>query len=90
MFKLACCATGLGNYPLAAKLTGALDAWAGHINDLVPDKAYKWSPLEQKMQDDNRERLHRALGEAEFERVYIEGSGLSVDEAADLALGRIR
>jgi tetratricopeptide (TPR) repeat protein len=90
MFKLACCATGLGDYQLAAKLTGALDALAGHINDVVPDKAYKWSPLEQKMQDDNREQLHRALGEAAFERAYMEGSGLSVDGAADLALGRTR
>jgi predicted ATPase/DNA-binding SARP family transcriptional activator len=90
IFKLACCATGLGNYPLAAKLTGALDALAGHINDVVPDKAYKWSALEQRMQDDNRKRLHRALGGPEFERAYIEGSGLSVDEAADLALGRTR
>jgi hypothetical protein len=80
----------LGNYPLAAKLTGALDALAGHINDVVPDKAYKWSALEQRMQDDNRKRLHRALGGPEFERAYIEGSGLSVDEAADLALGRTR
>jgi predicted ATPase/DNA-binding SARP family transcriptional activator len=90
MFKLACCATGMGDYQLAAKLIGALDALAGHINDVVPDKAYKWSPLEQKMQDDNRQRLHRALGEAAFERAYIEGSGLSVDGAADLALGRTR
>jgi non-specific serine/threonine protein kinase len=90
MFKLACCATGVGNYTLAAKLTGALDALAGHINYVSPDRAYKWSPLEQKMRGDNRDRLRRALGEAEFERVYIEGSGLSVDEAADLALGRAR
>ena len=90
MFKLACCATGLGDYQLAAKLTGALDALTGHINDVVPDKAYKWSPLEQKMLDDNRERLHRALGEAAFQRAYLEGSGLTVDGAADLALGRTR
>jgi predicted ATPase len=90
MFKLACCATGLGDYPLAARLTGALDAIAAHVNDAVPEKAYKWSLLEQKMQDDNRARLRRALGEVEFERAYIDGSGLNVDEAADLALGRAR
>jgi hypothetical protein len=90
VFKLVCCATGLGDFQLAAKLTGALDALARHINDVVPDKAYQWSPLEQKMQRDNRERLHRTLGEAAFERAYIEGRGLSVDGAVDLALGRTR
>jgi predicted ATPase/DNA-binding SARP family transcriptional activator len=93
IFKLACCATGMGDYLLAARLTGAHDViHAAYIDDdVAPAGAYrwnKWGPLEQRVWDDNRARLRQVLGEAEFERVYAVGRGLSFDQAADLALGR--
>jgi hypothetical protein len=42
------------------------------------------------VRDDNRTRLRQLLGESEFERACGVGRGLSFDEAADLALGRVR
>lgn len=93
IFKLACCATGMGDYLLAAQLTGAHDVvHAAYIDDdVAPAGTYrwnKWGPLEQSVRDDNRARLGQVLGEAEFERAYALGRGLSSDQAADLALGR--
>jgi len=95
IFKLACCATGMGDYRLAAQLTGAHDVMhaAYADDDVAPAGAFKWSkwgPLEQKVRYDNRARLRHVLGEADFERAYAMGRHLGFDEAADLALGRAR
>lgn len=91
IFKLFCCATGIGDYLLGAQLTGAHDVLhAAYMNeDVAPEGAYrwnKWSHLEQKVREENQERLRQALGEAEFERAYTVGRGLSFNDAADLAL----
>jgi hypothetical protein len=93
IFKLTCCATGTGNYGLAAQLTGAHDVMhAAYMSDDVPPEgAYrwnKWGPLEQKLRGENRARLRQVLGEADFESAHALGSWLSFDQAADLALGR--
>jgi tetratricopeptide (TPR) repeat protein len=94
IFKLACCATGMGNYLQAAQLTGAHDVMHAKIDvEVVPEGAFKWNkwtPLEQKVREDNRAALRRVLGEVEFERAYAVGRGLSFDQAADLALGKVR
>ena len=83
----------MGDYRLAAQLTGAHDgmhgAYAG--DDVALEGAYrwnKWGRLDQDVREDNRARLRLALGEADFERDYAVGRGLSFDEAADLALGK--
>ena len=88
---LACCATGAGDYRLAAELTGVYDVLDARSGVDVPGGTYKWflsTPLEQKVRDDNRARLRQVLGEADFERFCAVGKGLSFHEAADLALGR--
>ena len=83
---LACCATGAGDYCRAAQLTGAHDVIDATVSDASPD--YYWTPLAQRMRDDNRARLRLALGEGEFDRAHYAGRTLSLDQAADLALGR--
>jgi hypothetical protein len=96
LFQLACCATGTGDYHLAAKLTCAHDVVDADTTAAVPGAtwllpgAYKSTSAEQRVRDDNRGRLRQVLGEAEFERAYTVGRGLSFDEAANLALGRVR
>ncbi len=89
IFKLACCAARLGECLLAAQLIGAHDTFEIRINGVVPEKAYKWSPLELAVRDDSLVRLHHVLGEVEFERAYAAGRVLSFDEAADLALAKV-
>jgi hypothetical protein len=86
-FVLACCATSNGDFARAAQLTGAHDA----IDSGLPEPSRGiWSPLEIEMRDRDRARLVEALGQAEFERASAVGRGLTLDEVADLALGRVR
>jgi hypothetical protein len=87
---LGCCATRDGDYDLAAGLAGAHDAIDAAIIDHAPTGAHWWSPVEQRVRDDNRGRLREALGDAEYERAHAAGAQLRVEEAVDLALGRVR
>lgn len=89
-FVLACCATGAGEYRRAAELTGAHDVIDADIIQGAPNRAHFWTLLEQQARGDNRARLCELLGESEFERARDSGRELSFDEAADLALGRVR
>ena len=89
LFLLACCATGIGDYSRAAKLTGASDAIEADIVAVTP-QAYVWTSIEQQVRDDNWARLRQALGDREFERSYAVGRGLTFEAATDLALGRAR
>ena len=89
IFKIACCASGMSNYLLAAQLFGAKDAIDVDVNGLAPEMAYKPGRLEQHVGDDARARLRQVLGEAELQRVYGVGFRLSFDEATDLALGKV-
>jgi predicted ATPase/DNA-binding SARP family transcriptional activator len=90
IFALACCATGTGDYRRAAQLTGAFDVLDADVAEVIPSRAQVWTPLEQRLRDDNLARLREVLGEREFGRAYDLGRGLSFDEAVDLALGRVR
>ena len=89
IFKLGCCAARLGDCLLAAQLIGAHDTFEARINDVVPEKAYKWSPLALIMRNDSLAWLRHLLGEVEFEQAYALGRALSFDEAADLALSKV-
>jgi hypothetical protein len=88
IFVLACYATGAGDYCRAAQLTGAHDVIDATVIDASPN--YYWTPLDQRVRDDNQARLRLALGEGEFNRAYSAGRALDLDQAVDLALGRTR
>ena len=89
VFILACCATGLSDYRRAAQLTGATDAAEAEINLITPH-AYVWTPIEEQVRQANMTRLRQALGQGAFEQAYAAGRALSFDQAAYLALGRLR
>jgi predicted ATPase/DNA-binding SARP family transcriptional activator len=89
IFRIACCATGMGNYLLAAELTGAKDAIDADVNGVAPEMAYNPGGLEQRVRDGNWKRLRQVLGEAELERAHALGLRLSFDEATDVALGKV-
>jgi tetratricopeptide (TPR) repeat protein len=86
-FVLACCDAGTGDFHRAAQLTGAHDASedAGAASKSV----WVWTGVRQQARDDNRKQLLEALGEREFARTYGVGRALSLDEAFDVALGRL-
>ncbi|MGH7759347.1 MAG: tetratricopeptide repeat protein [Candidatus Dormibacteria bacterium] len=86
IFVLACCATGAGDYCWAAQLTGAHDVIDAAVIDTSP--TCYWTPVDQRVRDDNLARLRLALGEGEFDRAYLAGRALGPDQAVDLALAR--
>jgi hypothetical protein len=94
-FKLACCATRLGDFYQAGRLAGAYDVM--HVTYTAdgarPEGSYrftKWTSFHQRMWDDNLTRLRESLGVAEYGLAYLEGAQLSFDEAMELALGGAR
>jgi predicted ATPase/class 3 adenylate cyclase len=88
IFHLALCATSTGDYRRAAQITGAYDVLDAALVAAAPARAYGQHPSEQKLRDNNRARLRRALGEERFERAYTIGRGLSLEQSCDLALGK--
>jgi predicted ATPase len=84
VFVLSCCEAVRGDPEGAARLVGAYE----RITDDAPD--WEWSPLEVEMRDNARARLIETLGQPSFERAVEEGRRLSVEQVADLALGRVR
>jgi hypothetical protein len=89
IFHLALCATSTGDYRRAAQITGAYDVLDAALVAAAPAKAYGQQPSEQKLRDDNRARLREALGEERFEGAYTIGTGLSLEQSCDLALGKM-
>jgi predicted ATPase/class 3 adenylate cyclase len=87
IFVLACCATHARDYPRAAQLTGAYDAL--HAGVVATTRGYGWSPVRERIRDDNRARLREHLSDAEFEGAYGVGTMLNYEDAIDLALGRV-
>jgi tetratricopeptide (TPR) repeat protein len=88
IFHLALCAASMGDYRRAAQLTGAHDALDAALVAAAPAKAYEQDPSDQKLRDDNRARLRKALGAEESERAYTLGKSLRLEQACDLALGK--
>lgn len=88
IFHLALCAASMGDYRRAAQLTGAHDVLDAALVAAAPAKAYEQDPSDQKLRDDNRARLRKALGAEESERAYTLGKSLRLEQACDLALGK--
>jgi hypothetical protein len=89
VFVLACCTAASGDYSRAAQLTGAHDVIDAAVLRDAPNRAHFWTDLEQARRDDNRNQLRHLLGADDFERLSAVGAGLSFDEAADMALGKV-
>jgi predicted ATPase/class 3 adenylate cyclase len=90
IFHLALCGTSTGDYQRAAQIVGAYDALDAALAAAAPAKAYQKDPNSQMLQDDNRTQLLKAMGTEQFERAYVTGKSLSLEQACDLALGRTR
>lgn len=88
IFHLALCATSTGDYQRAAQLAGAHDALDAALAAAAPAKAYQQDPSSQKLREDNRAQLLKAMGAERFERAYVTGNSLILEQACDLALGK--
>jgi predicted ATPase/class 3 adenylate cyclase len=88
IFHLALCATSTGDYQRAAQMVGAHDVLDAALAAAAPAKAYQQDPSNQKLRDNNRTQLLEAMGAERFERAYIAGKGLSLEQACELALGQ--
>jgi hypothetical protein len=76
------CAFGTDDAPRVAQLHGAADALVKAVGS--------WATMtrdERQLQDRCRAELREFLGDAEFDRAYGLGAGLSYEQAADFALG---
>jgi DNA-binding SARP family transcriptional activator len=90
IFVLACCATAVGDYGLAVRLSGAHDILEADLTDSSGNSAHYWMPEYREEQDANRRRLAQAFGTRKFEEVYRAGRQLSFQQAVDLAVARSR
>jgi tetratricopeptide (TPR) repeat protein len=80
---LACVAADLGDPRQAAELHGVAQAFLDGTGE-------PWQDPEAGYRLDSVRQVRTCLGEEEFERAYAHGMTLSLDQALDLALGRIR
>ena len=89
IFGLSCCAEQAGDNRRAAQLLGAFDVLDVALSKKETLGAWVWTPLELELRDQVRARLVASLGPAPFEHNYEIGRRLSLEEACDLALGRV-
>ena len=91
-YKLACCATRMGDYCEAASLAGAWDTLRsamirGHDHSEGPSRFSRLTPLQVRIWEETRGQLRQALGNNDFELAYSAGARLTFDGAIELALG---
>ncbi len=80
---LACLAADLGDWPRAAVLHGVVQAFLDRVGE-------RWQEPEAGYLRDSLGQIRAHLGDDRFERAYAEGMMLSLDDALDVALGRVR
>ena len=80
---LACLAADHGDWPRAAGLHGAAQAFIDQI-------AEPWQEPEARYRRDSLHKVRTSFGEEQFGRAYAKGTALSLDQALGLALGRTR
>jgi tetratricopeptide (TPR) repeat protein len=77
---LACLADDRGDWPRAAALHGAAQAFTDQT-------AEPWQLLEACYRRDSLRKIRTSFGEEQFARAYAKGLALSLDQALDLGLG---
>jgi len=80
---LACLAADHGDWPRAAGLHGAAQAFIDQI-------AEPWQEPEARYRRDSLHKVRTSFGEEQSGRAYAKGTALSLDQALGLALGRTR
>ena len=80
---LACLAADHGDWPRAAGLHGAEQAFIDQI-------AEPWQEPEARYRRDSLHKVRTSFGEEQSGRAYAKGTALSLDQALGLALGRTR
>jgi tetratricopeptide (TPR) repeat protein len=80
---LACLAADRGDWPRAAALHGAAQAFIDQI-------AEPWQEPEARYRRDSLHKVRTSFGEEQFGRAYAKGTAFSFDQALGLALGRTR
>jgi tetratricopeptide (TPR) repeat protein len=86
MLVMSHVAAGIGDPAVAAQLAGASNAlW----NAVARPAEFHLTRMELDLIARNDAGLADTLGEAEFQRLFALGQQLSVDQALDLALGRV-
>ena len=80
---LACLAADHGDWPRAAALHGAAQAFIDQI-------AEPWEEPEARYRRDSLHKVRTSFGEEQSGRAYAKGTALSLDQALGLALGRTR
>ena len=80
---LACLAADRGDGRRAAQLHGVAQAFLDRTEE-------PWQKLEARYRQDSLDDVRARLGEEQADWAYAEGMTLSVDQALDLALGRLR
>ena len=79
---LACLAGDLGDWHRAAVLHGVAQAFVNNVGE-------PWQQLEAGYRHDSLGQIRAQLGDDRFELAYAEGMTLSLDDALDVALGRV-
>ena len=80
---LACLAADLGDWHRAATLHGVAQAFIDRSGE-------PWQDLEARYRQDSLGQVRAHLGDERFDQAYAKGLALGLDEALDLALGRVR
>ncbi|MGA3354978.1 MAG: adenylate/guanylate cyclase domain-containing protein [Acidimicrobiales bacterium] len=80
---LACLAVDAGDWHRATLLHGVAQAFMDQAGG-------SWQESEAHHREISINEVRARLGDAEFERAYAEGKRLSVEEAFNIALGRVR
>jgi len=80
---LACLAADRGDWHQAGVLHGVAQAFLDRAGE-------PWEELEARYRRESLADVRARLGADEFDRAYAEGMALSVDEALDLARGKLR
>jgi predicted ATPase/class 3 adenylate cyclase len=80
---LACLAADHGDWPRAATLHGAAQAFIDQI-------AEPWQVLEARYRHDSLEKVRASLGDEQFARAYAKGMTLGLEQALGLALATAR
>jgi hypothetical protein len=86
LFAAACCATWQDDTVRAARLHGAADA---AIASAVEMRNFGWTASEDRVREEARAHLSETMPTELREREYLQGAGLSIVQAVDLALSRV-